>query len=353
MLHAVTSLVGWYLLGWLGRRVWRERTAEAGMYALLVAVLMIAGMYDLLLNSQLLPSLWRTGFYSTALATPVLLGVMACHLALRTVRAAQALRAANESLESRVREASTQIEAQYAREQRLLAERSAAAERERIYRDLHDNLGARLLSLVYGAGDEKQRSLARGALAEMRTIVATAPLEAGRLSELAEEWRLEAELRCEDAGQALGWQREGDARLDGRQRYQLERICRELISNAIEHGRGRRVDVRWRVEADGAAVAADAADAASAAVRRKLGEAADRQAAQPAPRRGTIELTVADDGCGMPAGQAAAAGVMARVADLDGSATWQRAAGGGTVARVRIAASGARGARGASGEPAP
>lgn len=297
--HGIASLAGFYLLGWLMLRWVRRPTFEAGLYALLMCALMAAAVYDLLLNSLLIPALWRGGFYLLYFTMPALLLVMACLLALRAARAAQALRVANETLEARVQQASEQIEAQYARERRLLADQSAAQERERIYRDLHDNLGARLLSLVYGAGDERQRTLARDALSEMRTIVATTQLDAGQLADLAEEWRLEAELRCENAGHELVWTRDGDARLAGRQRYQLERICRELISNAIEHGRGQRVEVSWSVVAQ------------------------------------RLELRVADDGCGMPAG-GSAAGVLARAADLQGSASWQPNDGGGTLVVVSL-----------------
>lgn len=299
--HAIASLAGFYLLGWLLRRLVRERTVENGLYAMLVFVLLAAGLHDLLLSSLLLPQAWRAGFYVLPFALPVLLVTMACHLSLRAARAAHALRVANETLEARVREAADELRLRYEREQRLLAEQTAAQERERIYHDLHDNLGARLLSLVYGARDDGQRARARDALAEMRTIVAAAQLAPARLVELADDWRLEAELRCENAGCALAWTCDGDALLSARQRYQLERICRELISNAIEHGRGRRVDVAWT--------------------------AGDER----------IELRVADDGRGMPAG-ARAHGVVERAADLKGSASWHPRDGGGTIVVVSVPA---------------
>ncbi|MEP7300936.1 MAG: ATP-binding protein [Caldimonas sp.] len=297
--HGIASLAGLYLLGWLGLRMVRRPAVDTALYGLLVLSLMAAGIYDQLLNSLLFPDLWRGGFYLLTLTMPALLLALMCHLGLRSMRAVQGLRVANETLEGRVREASTEIEATYARERRLLAERSAGQERERIYRDLHDNLGARLLSLVYGARDDRQRALAREALSEMRTIVAASQLDAGQLADLAEEWRLEAELRCEDASHELGWTCEGDARLSGRQRYQLERIVRELISNALEHAGGRRIDVAWSLPP------------------------------------GRLALRVGDDGRGMPGG-AAPASVVARAADLQGSAHWESRPGGGSVCVVTI-----------------
>ena len=297
--HGVATIGTLYVGGWLLLQWRRRRTLEVGAYAVTMMALIVAGLYDQVLNSLLFPMLWREGFYVLSLVMPALLLGLMFQLGLRSVRAMRELRVANETLETRVASAGAEIEATYSRERRLLAERSAGQERERIYRDLHDNLGARLLSLVYGARDDRQRSLARDALSEMRTIVAASQVDAGELSDLAEEWRLEAELRCENAGQELAWSREGDLRLSGRQRYQLERIVRELLSNALEHGQGRRIEVGWQVADD------------------------------------RLELRVGDDGKGIPTG-AAPAGVMARVADLGGHARWEAKPGGGTDVLVSI-----------------
>ena len=297
--HGIATLGSLYAVGWLLRQWRRRSTMEVGAYALSLLALFAAGLYDQLLNSLLFPMLWREGFYVLSLAMPALLLGLMFQLGLRSVRAMHALRVANDTLEARVALAGAEIEATYSRERRLLAERSAGQERERIYRDLHDNLGARLLSLVYGAPDDRQRSLARDALSEMRTLVAASQVESGELADLAEEWRLEAELRCENARQELAWSRDGDVRLSARQRYQLERIVRELISNAIEHGQGRRIEVAWRAEP------------------------------------GRLELRVGDDGKGMPA-SAAPAGVIARAADLEGRVEWSPRAGGGTEAFVAV-----------------
>ena len=297
--HGITTIGSLYVVAWLLMQWRRRSTMEVGAYAISLLALFAAGLYDQVLNSLLFPMLWREGFYLLSLAMPVLLLGLMFQLGLRSVRAMHALRHANDTLEARVALAGAEIEATYSRERLLLAERSAGQERERIYRDLHDNLGARLLSLVYGAPDERQRSLARDALSEMRTLVAASQVESGDLADLTEEWRLEAELRCENARQELVWSCEGDLRLSARQRYQLERIVRELISNAIEHGQGSRIEVTWR--------------AAS----------------------GRLDLTVCDDGKGMPAGTAPS-GVIARASDLEGRAQWSTRAGGGTEALVAV-----------------
>jgi len=303
LLHGLMSLGTLWLLGWMLRRLIAQPTAEHFIYAAMLLVTLAGAIYDQLLNALLLPELWRQRFYVTHLVLPLVFVGFVAHLALRVVRGVQGVRAANESLEARVAAAGTQMAAAYDRERGLLAERSAGQERERIYRDLHDNLGARLLSLVYSARDERQAGLAREALAEMRGIIAASHVEGGALADLAAEWRLEAELRAEDTKLRVDWQVQGDAVLGARQRFQLECIVRELVSNALEHSGGDQLVVQWQVQ--------------------------DQR----------LQLNVSDNGHGLAAGRADGTGlqgVRARVADLGGTAMWTPVAPQGLRCRVDI-----------------
>lgn len=303
VLHAGMSLGTLWLMLWMVRRLRAQPSPETLMYTLMLAVTIASGVYDQLLNALLLPELWRQRFYIAHLVVPLVFLAFVAHLALRVVRGVRSVRAANESLEVRVQAASREVAEVYERERVLLAERSATRERERIYRDLHDNLGARLLSLVYSAGDERQAGMARQALSEMRQIIAASQVEGGLLGDLAAEWRLEAELRAEDRRMRLDWSVQGDARLTGRQRYQLECIVRELVSNALEHSGGDEVRVQWR--ADGA----------------------------------RLQLNVRDNGSGLPEVPRPGAGlqgVRQRAADLGGTARWDPASPTGVDCRVDI-----------------
>jgi signal transduction histidine kinase len=103
----------------------------------------------------------------------------------------------------------------------------------------------------------------------MRSIVSSERIEGGPLVDAAADWRAESESRCEAAGLALDWEAAipQSVRLTGLQRYHLERVVRELVSNALEHSSGKRVSIRIAVAGDrlGVAVADDGRGFARAA----------------------------------------------------------------------------------------
>lgn len=110
-------------------------------------------------------------------------------------------------------------------------------ERDRIRRDMHDDLGATLLKLLHASADDT-KPLVRDALADMRQLVSTLeqyPVEKGVA--LA-NWRQEAEERCNIAGATLHWSDQEEnlpALLSARTYTNLSRILREALSNALKY----------------------------------------------------------------------------------------------------------------------
>ncbi len=76
----------------------------------------------------------------------------------------------------------------------LAAEQAAAQERERIYADLHDDMGARLLTLVHTAENPRQADIARSLLQEMRRVVTRSRGTPGTLTDVLADIRSDESL---------------------------------------------------------------------------------------------------------------------------------------------------------------
>ena len=120
-------------------------------------------------------------------------------------------------------------------QQREAAERK---ERERVMRDIHDDVGARLLTLVHGAEDRALREEAAEILLTLRTSIfplnnrGTTPL-----TDAAARWHGEFDQRAARAGVTLRWNQSfpEQRQLNARQYVNVSRILREVLTNALKH----------------------------------------------------------------------------------------------------------------------
>lgn len=153
--------------------------------------------------------------------------------------------------------------------------RGAAEERARIASDLHDDLGAHLLSIVHASSQNAAgpsiAASARRALDDLRLSVRGLTSDAMPAQEVFADWRAETLNRLELAHIDASWQQDDappELYLSARMHVQLTRVLREVVSNVIRHSQARRCDLTIKLD------------------------------------KGWLTLVVADDGTGLPKEQA-------------------------------------------------
>ena len=197
-------------------------------------------------------------------------------------------------------------------------ERGRTEERQRLAQDLHDDIGARLLTLMYQAPTPELEDYIRHTLQDLKTLTRGLAVAEHRLGAAAAEWKRDLAQRLAAAQAQLGWVCEVDESLvlTMGQWSALTRVLRELVTNALFHGRATRVDV----------------------VLALRGEA--------------LTISVADDGAGRSpeawAHGLGLGGVRKRVKQLGGRVAWRENGERGIVCEVHI-----DGFREAAGTPPP
>ena len=125
-------------------------------------------------------------------------------------------------------------------------DRVVLQERQRIARDMHDDVGARLLMLIHHAKTPAVAELARAAMQDLRTALSALDTHPVPLAHALADWRAEASDRCEAAGLALHWTAApslANPWLSPHQKALLERAVRESITNALKHGQARQLEI--------------------------------------------------------------------------------------------------------------
>lgn len=185
-------------------------------------------------------------------------------------------------------------------------ERGRTEERIRLAQDLHDDIGARLLTLMYKAQDPEIEDYLRHTLQDLKTLTRGLAASNHRLSHSIAEWKSDIQQRLTAAHIELAWTFvfDEDPELSVVQWSGLTRVLRELVSNSIYHARATRLEIQASLEG------------------------------------GKLHLVVADDGTGRNPGAwshgLGLGGVRKRLKQLGGQVAWRENDGLGIVCEVSI-----------------
>lgn len=185
-------------------------------------------------------------------------------------------------------------------------EQGRSEERLRIAQDLHDDIGARLLTLMYKAQSPEMEDYLRHTLQDLKTLTRGLAASSHPLSHAAAEWKADLTQRLAAAHIALGWSFSADREisLSVVQWSALTRVMRELVNNVISHSQARRVDIEFSLEGD------------------------------------RLDLSVCDNGVGRDpkawSHGLGLGGVRKRVKQLGGEVAWREQPGGGICCRVCV-----------------
>ena len=185
-------------------------------------------------------------------------------------------------------------------------EQGRSEERMRLAQDLHDDIGARLLTMMYKAQSPEMEDYLRHTLQDLKTLTRGLAAQNHRLSHAAAEWKADLAHRLSAAQVELKWAFvfDEDIVLTVVHWSALTRILRELVSNVIAHSQAQQLDIDFRLERD------------------------------------RVDLTIVDDGIGRNPRDwshgLGLGGVRKRVKQLGGEVEWREAAPHGISCRVII-----------------
>jgi two-component system sensor histidine kinase DevS len=179
------------------------------------------------------------------------------------------------------------------------------AERRRIARDIHDNLGAQLLNALHSRAGERKDRLIREAMSDLRAII-NDDADPRSLVDALSDLRHAAAERLAARQIELDWPIDegGGAQPPADLVHALRSIIREALSNVIKHARASRVRVLVRGQ------------------------------------DGRVGLEIEDDGVGFdglaPSTGAGIANMQSRATGLGGSIGWSRGDSGGARLRAEL-----------------
>lgn len=135
-------------------------------------------------------------------------------------------------------------------ESREAYEKGVAEERERIARDIHDNIGVQLMGALHSRGLARKDMMIRETLTDLRDIINNASNPDLSFDEMLADLRSQISEHLFAAGVEMEWRVEnaGAAVLPLTAAHTVRSVIREAVQNALKHGQPKAIRVTVRLD---------------------------------------------------------------------------------------------------------
>ncbi len=196
-------------------------------------------------------------FYLCHLGLPLLLLVVGYILLVQHQGSVEGVKNANTVLKHTLAEREAELAASYEEQRRLAQVEAARLERDRIYQDVHDGIGSRLITTLYSVRESTQGAIdveaqLQACIDDMRLVLYAHQDEDSDIQSCVFDYCLKLETQLEGSGLQLAYDIADDEPLTlaPEVRINVLRILQEAVTNCIKHAGASTLEVSLLVEAD-------------------------------------------------------------------------------------------------------
>jgi signal transduction histidine kinase len=205
-------------------------------------------------TSQLGESYYNSITYSQLIA-PLFLALSLLYLVRKFVGALNNSETNNLELEYRVNKNTQALEKTYQEKREIELRDAEHQEKQRIYKDLHDDIGSKLVSIIHAADKDSSEEIARSALEYLRDSVTQVQNIHADIDEIISKIIEESKVRSIAAGLEISVNHNLHELLPNQTSspnlgYHLSRIIREGITNIIKHSCANYIKLDINITSD-------------------------------------------------------------------------------------------------------
>ena len=251
-LHLVTLALLGYLLVQAVMKAITEKQTVGWILAAGISLMFASFFHGVSLSLSQDIHRWATEFHTNYLSMLPLLVLLLLHISRHFILGMRQLNSMNSELATRVELVRAELSA--AHKERLRKEKVIASEqaREAAYRDLHDDLGARILSLVYSADEPARADLARSALQDLRDVVSRISKADSSLMEVLADCSFELNDRASRLNALVTWgdyqNPQFEREVSAEYGLYLKQFFRELFGSVVRQSGASDICIACKIE---------------------------------------------------------------------------------------------------------